>query len=292
MTARIARASVAAAAALSTAFLAAELVVVQPVLGLLAQSASSGDVAHALRLRLAAAAGATALGAVGWALWSGFVRRREEEREARDRIALVAMVAHDLRGPLTGMLLAADRADRRGDRDAASDLAAVVRRDCVRLGGIADDLLSLCQAADADEARSERVAELLDDVAERVRASTGMEIRVRAEGDAGDALAGAEVARAVANIAENAARHARRGPVALEARRTGDGLEIAAVDDGEGFPEGFSVAAFQRGPRGGRAGLGLASAARAARRAGGTLTIAPARDGGAAVSIRIPGEAR
>ena len=103
----------------------------------------------------------------------------------------------------------------------------------------------------------------------------------------GDAVADGRVARALANAAENAARHAHDMPVALAARRSGRAIEITVADDGGGFPDGFEVAPFRPGARPGRAGLGLASALRAVRAAGGTMRCT-SRDGGGLVSFRIP----
>ena len=250
---RLFRATVAATAAMATVFLAAELVVIQPVAA--AHAADANAFAELLRWRLAAAAGAASLGIVGWCLWAGAMRRRAAHR----RIAVVGMVAHDIRGPVTGIGLVAAHL-------APGPARAAIERECARLAALADDLLGACVDADrVNPASDEPLCHLLEDVARRVEGATGRGVTVRVDPPLRDALADRSLARAIGNVAENAARHARRQPVAITARRVDDVIEIEVADDGDGFDDGFVVRPFRPGRGPGRAGLGLASAARIAR---------------------------
>jgi signal transduction histidine kinase len=277
MTWRRVRIAVAIAAALATTFLAAELVVIQPVAAARADRADA--IAHLLRWRLAAAAGAAALGVAGWSLWAGAVQRRAVSR----RTAIVGMVAHDIRGPVTGIGLAAARLAPCAER-------AAIERECARLASLADDLLDACADADRVNAASdEPLCELLEDVSRRVHGATGRAVSVRVDPPLRRALADRSLARAIGNVAENAARHARRAPVEITARRVGGAIEIEVVDDGNGFEDGFAVHPFRRGRTPGRAGLGLASAARIAGRVGGSLAIGGR--GGGCVAVRVPEQA-
>ena len=291
MTRRAIRIGAAVTAALATAFLAGEVVVVQPALQAAARAADPESMADLLRWRLAAAACASCLGAVGWSVWAGATRRRSEERAARRRIEVVGMVAHDLRGPLTGIRLAAERRTRSGD---AAATTAAIHRECDRLEAIADDILTACVAVDAEAVPTddEPLCAVLEDVARRVRATTGATLDLRVEPGLAELGADRHLARALGNIVENAARHARRAPVGVVVRRIGDDVEIAVADDGPGFDPGYAIRSFRSGRVRGRAGLGLASALRVARRLGGTLVVERGSEGGAVVSMRVPDGAR
>lgn len=249
--------------------------------------------------------------AAGWALWAGLlgVRQlraahaavlrlvgREPDGTDADLLAAVArvraelddldrqraerlgMVAHDLRSPVTGILLALERLAR-GDAGAA----ATVERECSRLAVMADGVIDACRPA----APGGPLGSALDDVAAR------LDDRVDVQVDVPAALAGAAcpdvaVTRAVANLAENAVRHAR-STVRVRADADGDGIEVAVEDDGPGFAADALTGAFRQGdgPRG-AAGLGLASVQTLVRELGGALRFEPADTGGTRAILRIP----
>ena len=281
------RIGAAAVAVSATAFLAGEIVVVEPVVRAAARGVEPAVLAELIRWRLIGAGLAVVLGTAGWSLWAGVAQRRDAHRRA----AVVGMVAHDVRGPLTGIRLAAERLARVADAGAER---AAIERECRRLEALADDLLSAGVAAEAavDRDGGEPLSELLEDVTRRVRGSTGVPVALRLDAEVADASALPGLSRAVGNLLDNAARHARGGPIEVRARRVGADLEIAVADDGDGFASGFGIGAFRRGPRGGRAGLGLASAARIAARLDGALAIGRGDRSGAVVSLRVPGGAR
>jgi signal transduction histidine kinase len=98
----------------------------------------------------------------------------------------------------------------------------------------------------------------------------------------------------LANLLDNAQRHARSA-VTVAVRREGEGsLEVA--DDGDGVPEADRERMFERFVRlddarsrdDGGAGLGLAIARDVAVRHGGTLTVREAATGGALFGLRLP----
>jgi two-component system sensor histidine kinase KdpD len=112
---------------------------------------------------------------------------------------------------------------------------------------------------------------------------------VEADLDVRRVRTGRGLTRAIANVAENAARHSPSGqPVRLRAASDADGVEVVVEDAGDGFASSFELAPFRRGAVGGRAGLGLASSQRAIERLGGTLRLAGRLGGGASVSLRLP----
>ncbi len=102
-----------------------------------------------------------------------------------------------------------------------------------------------------------------------------------------------QLARVLANLLDNAQRHAReRIDVAL--RTEGEWAVLEVADDGSGVPPGERERIFERFVRldearsrdGGGAGLGLAIARDVAVRHGGTLTVGQAPKGGALFALR------
>ena len=100
--------------------------------------------------------------------------------------------------------------------------------------------------------------------------------------------------RALGNLLRNASRHAReRIEVAVAAEESGDApwLLIAVEDDGAGVMDELRPRLFTPGVRGagGGSGVGLASAAWAVGRLGGTVRLGePGALGGARFELRLP----
>ncbi|MGI9188089.1 MAG: ATP-binding protein [Gaiellales bacterium] len=249
------------------------------------------QIASELRVRLAGLVVCGVLAVVGWALWAGIVRRRHADRAARDQLEMIGMVAHDLRGPLTGIALAADRLANATVPAARVAARAAIDRECARLLATSEDILSVCcDAADErDRGVDQSISDVLEDVATRIRQVHGCAVVVDAELDARRLRADCQLARAVANVAENAARHTPPGSaVYLRAAADAAAVEVVVEDAGAGFAPGFSIRAFCRGLRGGRAGLGLASSRRVVERLDGSLRVGERYGGGASVSLRVP----
>ena len=102
--------------------------------------------------------------------------------------------------------------------------------------------------------------------------------------------------QALGNLVENALRHGQ-GAIRLEARPSGNGVELHVLDHGPGFPPDFLPRAFERFSRaeesrtGAGAGLGLAIVDVVARAHGGTAAAANGTDTGADVWIALPAAA-
>ena len=245
----------------------------------------------ALRLRLMLLAVSAAIAVAGWTLWAGVIRRRDEERAARRRVETIGMVAHDLRSPLTGITLAADRLARADIPAGRVAARAAIDRECERLVAIADDILAVCcdSTAGLTDGAEESLSDVLEDIAARVRTTHRCPVVVDADLEARRLRTDRRLARAVANVVENAARHSPPGhAVRLRAAAAGETIDLVIEDAGEGFAPTFEVAAYRRGLGGGRAGLGLASSHRILERLGGSLHIGDRLGGGAMVSLRLP----
>ncbi|WP_233159854.1 DUF4118 domain-containing protein [Pseudonocardia sp. MH-G8] len=231
------------------------------------------------------------------------VRARKRAAVTETRSALLSAVGHDLRSPLTSIKAAAGSLRDPyldlpvADRD---ELTATIEESADRLTALVDNLL------DSSRLAAGAVTPLLaptgyDEVA--LRALVGMPdaCRVAVEIDEAlpDVLAdGGLLERVVANVVDNALRHARGAPVVLRASAYAGRVELRVVDSGPGAPRRSRealFAPFERiggGPsdRDGATGVGLGlSVARGFTEAmGGTLTAEDTPGGGLTVVVSLP----
>ncbi|NMO51567.1 HAMP domain-containing protein [Actinoplanes sp. TBRC 11911] len=228
---------------------------------------------------------------------NGMLHRLESAR-MRQR-AFVADAAHELRSPLTNMRTELEVAQRIPDTDWPA-LSHDLLTDVDRLSRLVDDLLLLARADDAAHSRALGapfqefdLGAMVADVVSRypdidyVRPSEP--ILVAGEPDA--------LGRVVANLLDNAVRHARSRVVARVGVEPGQRV-ITVTDDGPGIPEKDRHRVFDRFTRlddarardAGGSGLGLAIVLELVRRHGGTVTLGDA-DPGLRVEVRLPAPA-
>ncbi len=214
------------------------------------------------------------------------------ERQRR----FVADAAHELRSPLARI-----RAELEVDaaHPASADPAAThasVLEQTVALQRLVDDLLLLARG-DAGAPDPGAVAAVdLDDVVGRLAAArrgSGPRIDVRDVAPVQVRGHEAQLARAVANLLDNAVRYAHTA-VTVSLRDDAGTAVLAVADDGPGVPPDARDTVFERFTRlddarsaGGGAGLGLAIAREIAARHGGTLTLAPDGPPGARFELRM-----
>ena len=227
---------------------------------------------------------------------------RVEAASARqDRF--VADASHELRGPLTRIRteLEVDLAHPAVADPAAT--AASVLEEVLALQRLVDDLLVLARgdagAAIPQQARTVDLDDVVMEEALRLRAACT--VGVDAGGVSAAQVVGdrAQLARAVGNLVDNAARHAR-GRVTLTLAELGGQAVLAVADDGPGIPAAAAERVFERFTRldearsNGRAGagLGLAIARDIVARHGGTLAVDPGHHPGARLVMRLPARGR
>jgi signal transduction histidine kinase len=225
------------------------------------------------------------------------LRIQEARRRERD---FTADASHELRTPLA--ILRAELELARGRATGAELTGALdsALEETDRLGHLVDDLLLLARA-DAGHLTPRMlvdVAEAVDGLLPGFRALAGRRgITVTRTGDAVVRADGRALARATANLLDNAVRHAPDGGhVALAIEQRPDGTAISVTDDGPGVPAEERDRMVQRfaqldrtGTRGGGAGLGLAIVASVAAAHDGRVEVAEGAAGrGLTVTIHLP----
>lgn len=181
---------------------------------------------------------------------------------------LAAFLVHDLRSPVSGIVLAAEMIA--GDPSAPDRVRATagrIRKTAETVNRLILDLLDISRS---DEGRLTPRASPLDLVAlvtDVVNEHAGHAGQVRLEHAAEQAELplrgdGGLLRRVVSNLLDNATRHAPRGSeVRVTTRREGDEIEVSVRDRGAGVPEAMRERVFDRyvqaGDEPARAGRGL-----------------------------------
>jgi signal transduction histidine kinase len=208
---------------------------------------------------------------------------RLEAARVRQR-AFVADAAHELRSPIASLRTQLDVAAHVGEAAPVIDL----QTDVERLARLADDLLLLARADEADSGLVRLESVDLGDLLAQVAAGAGGRVPVKV-GDAiptwvrGDPLA---LRRIVDNLAANAVRHATSQVQLVTWRRAGR-VGFTVSDDGPGIPAADRERVFDRFTRlddarnrdDGGAGLGLSIVRELVRLHDGTVRLEDAQPG-------------
>ncbi|MEV5332199.1 sensor histidine kinase [Streptomyces werraensis] len=205
------------------------------------------------------------------------------ERQRR----FVADASHELRSPIASLRTQLEVAAAHPD---LLDLDGAVE-DTVRLQNLAADLLLLARLDAGERPAGTRV-----DLAALAREEAAGRRRVTVEAEPAEVSGSrGQLGRVLANLLDNAERHARER-ITVTVRREGGEAVVGVADDGEGVAEADRERIFERFVRldaarsrdDGGAGLGLAIARDVAVRHGGTLTAGAAPAGGALFELRLP----
>ncbi len=270
----------------------------------------TGPLVDALQLQ-AAAGGAFLLlvGLIGAALWREQRRHwRTQEaalterlclREAAahaDRLALLgtltAGVAHELRSPLTVLLMLADEVEEEG---IDPDLVRLTREAVGSLQRLSTDMTDFARRAPPEGAAcapAEVVAGALRLAAPRVR--SGLRLALAVDGLPEVAMDGGRLGQVVLNLVLNAAQALEQGggSIRLSGRVEGPGVLLRVEDDGPGIApwvrgQLFEAFATTKAQEGGT-GLGLYLCRQMLESAGGWIRLDPAWESGAAFELWLP----
>jgi two-component system sensor histidine kinase UhpB len=205
------------------------------------------------------------------------LRAQEEERRrlARD--------LHDeVNQALTAILLRLEALAHDSPPERAAEVAELKRL----VNQAMEELLNLARQLRPSALDDHGLVPAIEAQLKRFAARTGVEARLRTEGD--PATLGEDRQIAIYRVAQealaNVGRHAGATAVEIELDAFADGAELRVRDDGEGFDPG--VVARTGSENGG--GLGLSGMAERARLAGGELQVLSAPGGGTSVIGRFP----
>ena len=236
-------------------------------------------------------------------LEESYARLREMEKLRDD---LVHMVVHDMRSPLTALimtldLLATDVAELLPPL-AAEDLRAAIRS-AKAVSVMANQLLDVSRLEQGRLPLEKQPTDLLK-VAAVVRANlAGMDaarpIEVSGPGPVLCNCDGALVQRVMENLLSNAIKHTPSGgQVRIRLAADGDRVRVAVQDSGAGVPpeararifEKFGAVAARKESKYHSAGLGLAFCKLAVAAHGGTIGIDDAEPQGSVFWFELPAE--
>jgi signal transduction histidine kinase len=191
-----------------------------------------------------------------------------------------ANVSHQLRTPLTAMILRLDELATLEDPAAARDEIEATLRVADRLERTVADLLALARVGDIGRPRDVDLAELARAHGEYWRPvyeRAGRELRVHARGPLHARVSPGGVAQALDVLIENALAHGA-GQTRVQAALVDGRGALSVEDDGAGVPVGLEQAVFDRSvSTAGSTGLGLPLARALVEADGGRLILARAR---------------
>lgn len=207
-------------------------------------------------------------------------------RLERERAEILAGVSHDLRTPLARLRLGIEMSGQ------DEGLREGMQVDIEEMDRIIGQFLDYAKLNGSEEAQQTDLARLVDEVAERYR-KLGSPISAQTEPLSLNARP-LMLRRAVANLIDNALRHAGSAVEVALRRQDGEAV-IEVMDRGPGIPEEhrerlkqpFTRLDSSRGDSGG-SGLGLAIVDRVVLTHGGRFELAAREGGGLAARLYLP----
>ncbi|MGH8809283.1 MAG: ATP-binding protein, partial [Noviherbaspirillum sp.] len=216
------------------------------------------------------------------------------DRVESDRAVILAGISHDLRTPLTRMLLEVEMVDL------PDDARYGMQSDLAQMDAIIGQFLEYAKQSDNAPVASVDLSELLIECVREterlndVRVSTDISSNVNVFGNATD------LKRVVTNLVENARRYGKTpsnnmAEIGIACKTEGSDAVIEIADSGPGIPEPemerllrpFTRLDTARGQANG-SGLGLAIVERIIKRHKGSLTLLNKNGGGLQVRVAIP----
>ncbi|MFO0586537.1 MAG: ATP-binding protein [Polyangiaceae bacterium] len=210
---------------------------------------------------------------------------------------LAAMIAHEIRNPLTIIGNAVSTLRRREttpqDR---STLFGILEEESGRMNRLMNDLLSYARPVSL-ELQPVELREVVERALSLVPSGGLVDVELIEEKPVGPVLGDPNLLRQVfENLITNASQAMSRegGLLSVRLQKTGDGVDVLVEDTGEGMDTSVRDRAllpfFTTRPSG--TGLGLAIVARIVRAHGGKLELKSAAGKGTTVRVFLPGDTR
>ena len=211
------------------------------------------------------------------------------QQRALDR-DFAADASHQLRTPLTALLMRLEEIGQTDDLDAIRDEAAVAVTQVERLTGVVDTMRSRSkgEAAQLPEISLDSVLAGLQ--REYQPAFSAAHRTMRVVGPPGLAVRASPVdlSQILQTLIENALAHGA-GRVEIEVRGSGTSVVIEVRDEGEGIPAAIAPHIFERSVTSHGSGLGLGLARQLAERNGGRLELVQAQPAVFSIFLSGPG---
>lgn len=221
---------------------------------------------------------------------AAFNRMQERIRRfVAQRTDMLAGISHDLRTPLTRMRLGLAVLPRTEEEE--EDIAALTE-DLEEMERMVASYLAFARGEGQEQAKPTDLAGIVRDVAQKARRD-GAEVAVESPAELIVPLRQDALRRCLANLLDNARKHARRIAVsvaALPRAEAGLWAQVTVDDDGPGIPEAQREEAFRPFATlsAGGTGLGLAIARDIARAHGGDIVLEDSPLGGLRARVRLP----
>jgi signal transduction histidine kinase len=234
------------------------------------------------------------------------VRLNAELREANDQLAAMnteldrfaAAVAHDLKSPLTAILMHAELLKESLGAHSGSRGARSISHAARRLNGLIEGLLLYARAQGAELHRQEvDLDTVVDDVAAELAVATGRPVRVTRDDLPSLFLEPTMFRQVVSNVIDNGLKYVRAGEsphvhVSAERDDSTGTWTLRFVDRGIGISptareQVFEVFHRETSDYPGT-GIGLATCRRIVERHGGRIWIEGHAAGGTVVSVQLP----
>jgi signal transduction histidine kinase len=209
----------------------------------------------------------------------------------------MAMVVHDLRGPLNTIGMATSQLAQSGDDPAGrAETARIASEEVQRLGQLCEELIEVSRAGSEslrydDTPLDEVIRSVLTAMAEPCRAA-GVAVEAELSCASSPRLDGGRMRRAILNLTQNALEAMRGGgTLRVESLCEGDVALVRVADTGPGIPDGIRETVFEpfvTHAKSGGLGLGLAIVRKIVEDHGGQVTLPEHTESGNAFEIRLP----
>jgi signal transduction histidine kinase len=211
----------------------------------------------------------------------------------------LSVVAHDVRTPLTTILLNAELLEKGLEKASTNARRAIsLRTEALRLKQLVEDYLDVVRADQGRPARREE-HDLVALVLEAVEGvgNAGRRVTVGGEASLPGSFDGPRVQQLVQNLVSNALKYSEPGePISVEVAVEGDEAVLSVTDQGIGIPDSDQAILFERFHRGqntddrryGGLGLGLYICKQIAEEHGGTIAVRSRVGEGSTFVVRLP----
>jgi two-component system OmpR family sensor kinase len=237
----------------------------------------------------------TAYNGAGEQVAAAFAERERAEASMR---RFLADAGHELRTPLSVVTAYIDILRKGGadDPDMRAQAFTTLSSETLRMRRLVDRLVALARLEQPETTQPVvlDLGALARDAVEAIVAARGGDVSCEVESGTYVRADPADLHEAIANLVDNALKYGTGSLVRVMVEHERDTIVVRVSDCGPGIEALEREKIFERFYRGGGhphiagSGLGLAIAARAAKRAGGDLTLERSEPGETVFAVRLP----